>query len=60
MVICYVADKLDGVIHGKKKQPGQSSRASMDEFLQLADEYFAKQMQEPGKKRVGLNMHTWI
>lgn len=49
-----IIDKLDGLQHGKKKQSAQSSRASMDEFLQLADEYFAKQMQEPGKKRVGM------
>lgn len=41
-------DKLDGLQHGRVKHATQS----MEEYLQLADEYFAKQIQDPGKKRV--------
>lgn len=50
---CWFPDKLDGLKHDMKKHH-MSSKASMEEFLQVADEYFAKQMQEPGKKRVKL------
>lgn len=56
----YLADKLDGLQHGKKKHAEKSSRASMDEFLQVADEYFARQAQEPGKKRVNTLFLIWI
>ena len=42
-----LADKLDGLQHRPKH-----ATQSMDEYLQLADEYFARQIREPGKKRV--------
>ena len=45
----YLSDKLDGLQH-----PVKHATQSMEEYLQLADEYFAKQIQDPGKKRVGL------
>ena len=44
-----LADKLDGLQHRPKH-----ATQSMDEYLQLADEYFARQIREPGKKRVNL------
>jgi hypothetical protein len=46
------ADKLDGLKHDMKKHTQVSSKASMEDLLQVADEYFAKQMRDPGKKRV--------
>ena len=49
----YLSDKLDGLQH-----PVKHATQSMEEYLQLADEYFAKQIQDPGKKRVGLTYFT--
>jgi len=48
LVHVCIADKLDGI---KNKHPSHS-HSSMEELLQVADEYFARQIQEPGKKRV--------
>lgn len=45
----FLTDKLDGLQHRPKHVT-----QSMEEYLQLADEYFAKQIQDPGKKRVSL------